>query len=224
MRRRKRRIFRRRGLTKICLTGDGSKTIYSERFGESYHSAHGATKEAMHVFIEAGYLAVEIAEVSVLEIGFGSGLNAWFTMLKAEELKRATRYETVELYPVDEIAAQEFSDDENFLALHASSWEEPVEMSPWFVLRKMKCDLLLTTFTQSYDLVYFDAFSPRTQPEMWTKEIFAKLFAVMTSGAVLVTYCAKGDVRRAMQDVGFEVERLKGPPAGKREMLRARKN
>ena len=206
----------------IIPTSDGSKTIYSSRFGEHYHSTYGAASESKHVFIEAGYLTAPVEPVSVLEIGFGTGLNAWLTLQQAGRLRRRTCYEAVELYPIDDAVVCELSDDAVFRSLHAAVWELPVEITPWFVLYKRKSDLLKTTLLRKYDLVYFDAFSPAVQPEMWTRDIFTRLYEAMNPGAILTTYCAKGAVRRTLQDAGFSVERLPGP-AGKREILRARK-
>lgn len=206
----------------IISTADGSKTIFSERFGEHYHSTFGAVNESNHVFIEAGYLATTVHPVSVLEVGFGTGLNAWLTLQQAGKLQWNTRYEAIELYPIDEVTACELSDDDYFRNLHSAPWEQSFEITPWFVLHKRKSDLLHTTFSHKYDVVYFDAFSPSVQPEIWTYDIFACLYAAMNCGAILTTYCAKGSVRRNMQSVGFDVERLPGP-AGKREILRARK-
>ena len=206
----------------IVPTADGSKTIYSGRFGEHFHSTFGAASESMHVFIEAGYLATEIDPVSVLEIGFGTGLNAWLTLQQAGKLHRYTYYEAIELYPIDNVTVCELTDDPIFRCLHTAPWEQPVEIIPDFVLHKRKSDLLQTTFIRKIDVVYFDAFSPAVQPEMWSRDIFANLYTAMNPGAVLTTYCAKGAVRRTLQSVGFVVERLPGP-AGKREILRARK-
>jgi len=205
----------------IAITGDGSKTIYSENFGEQYHSKFGAVSESQHVFINAGYLSIDASPVSILEIGFGTGLNAWLTLQQANTLQRHTHYETIELYPIDNATARVFFDNEIFENLHSIPWEHPIEITPWFVLHKRKNDLLKTTFTRKYDIVYFDAFSPTVQPEMWSREVFACLYEAMNTSAILTTYCVKGEVRRTLQNVGFNVERLPGPIGGKREMLRA---
>jgi len=204
----------------IVITDDGSKTVYSNHFREHYHSTFGATNESNHVFIEAGYLATTSDGVSVFEVGFGTGLNALLTLQQAIKLNRRTWYETVELYPLDEMTVAELSDDQFFRKLHHATWEQPVEIAPCFVLYKRFTDLLQTDFPRKFDVIYFDAFSPAVQPEMWTRDIFAKLYETMNAGAVLTTYCAKGEVRRTMQSVGLVVERLPGP-VGKREMLRA---
>ena len=206
----------------VSITDDGSKTVYSGRFGEHYHSTFGAVNESNHVFIEAGYSAVAANPVSVLEIGFGTGLNAWLTLQQSGRLHRRTFYETIELYPIEDATISELSDNEVFRSLHAAHWEQPVEITPDFIIYKRKSNLLQTTFTTKFDVVYFDAFSPAVQPEMWNFDIFANLYEAMNPGAVLTTYCAKGEVRRTMQNAGFTTERLPGP-AGKREMLRAKK-
>lgn len=205
------------------ITSDGSKTVYSNRFGEHYHSTFGAINESNHVFIEAGYLAKTADRVSVFEMGFGTGLNAWLTLQQAVKLNRRTWYEAVELYPLDETIVAELSDDQHFRKLHSVPCEQPVEIASCFVLYKHCSNFLQTVFSRKYDVIYFDAFSPTVQPEMWTYDVFAKLYETMNSGAVLTTYCAKGEVRRAMQNVGLIVERLPGP-VGKREILRAWKD
>jgi len=207
----------------VTATEDGSKTIYSEHFGEHYHSKFGAVSESQHVFINAGYLFADVNPVSVLEISFGTGLNAWLTLQQANKLKRHTHYETIELYPIDEATVHELSDDGVFRTLHTAPWEQPIEISPWFVLYKRKNDLLQIVFPGKYDIVYFDAFSPTVQPEMWSRDVFANIYEAMNANAILTTYCVRGEVRRTMQSAGFSVERLPGPTGGKREMLRARK-
>ena len=206
----------------IFVTDDGSKTLYSERFGEHYHSIFGAASESIQVFIQAGYLSVDVSPVSVLEVGFGTGLNAWYSQQQAEKLRRFTHYEAIELYPIDETTVNELSNDALFRSLHTVAWEQPIEITPYFKLHKRKSDLHKTIFTNKFDVIYFDAFSPAVQPEMWNRDVFTNLYSAMNPGAVLTTYCAKGQVRRTMLDVGFIVERLPGG-AGKREMLRARK-
>ena len=207
---------------RVEITGDGSKTIYSERFGEHYGSTFGAKEESNAVYIEAGYMAVKADRVSVLEIGFGTGLNAFLTCETSQNLRRPTYYESVELYPLDKCLARELSDNELFRRMHLLPWDCPTSVSPDFVLHKRKIDLLQARFSRKFDVVYFDAFSPAAQPEMWSRDIFARLYDAMNPQAVLTTYCAKGAVRRTMQSVGFTVERLPGP-TGKREILRATK-
>ncbi|MDR1866467.1 MAG: tRNA (5-methylaminomethyl-2-thiouridine)(34)-methyltransferase MnmD [Bacteroidales bacterium] len=206
----------------VVPSKDGSKTIYSERFGEHYHSVFGAVGESMHVFVRGGYLSSVACPVSVLEIGFGAGWNACLTMQQAQQMNRPTYYESIELYPVDMQTAGRLNADAPFLRLHAAEWEKPVSLHPCFVLHKRRVDLTEAVFTQSFDVIYFDAFSPEKQPEMWTTGIFAKLFAATRPQGIFVTYCAKGAVRRSLQATGYTMERLPGPE-GKREMLRGRK-
>ena len=206
----------------IVITADGSKTLFCSRLGEHYHSLFGAENESNHVFVNAGFQAVGGDTLSILETGFGTGLNAWLTLQQAVKMFRSVYYEAIELYPVENEIASNLNDNNLFRSLHASQWEKPVEIVPGFVLHKRKSDLLDTYFTKKFDLVYFDAFSPAVQPELWDISIFTRIFEAMNPNAVLTTYCAKGEVRRTMQKVGFTVERLNGP-YGKREILRAKK-
>lgn len=206
----------------VVVTSDGSKTFYSHRFGEHYHSKFGATSESRHVFVGAGYLSTTVSPVTVLEIGFGTGLNAWLTMQEADKMHRPTYYETIERYPVEVRTILKFSDDKVFLNLHLALWERAEEITPDFVIQKRLINLQNAVFSNRYDVVYFDAFSPTVQPELWTVDIFSRIFEAMNPGAILTTYCAKGTVRRMMQKCGFLVEQLPGP-AGKREILRAKK-
>lgn len=215
----------------IITTGDGSKTIQIVDWNEQYHSIHGAIQEAYHVFIESGLSLFKNQEISILEIGFGTGLNAFITLLEAPKYNLKVRYTGVEAYPitpeellalnyVSELNADDFSTD--FLRMHKIPWEEDHVISKDFNLRKQKKDFRDLEESDVFDLIYFDAFGARVQPELWTEEVFALMFNALKKGGVLVTYAAKGSVRRAMQAVGLTVERLPGPP-GKREMLRSTK-
>lgn len=214
----------------IEKTLDGSNTLFVPALNEHYHSTNGAIQEAEHIFIQAGLLQALKHEVCVLEIGFGTGLNTLLTALKSKEKGIVVHYCTIEAFPIaHEIVVQlnftKCSDDSAlFNKLHEAIWNHEVEISPNFYLTKIKADLTVYHFNfQSYfDVIYFDAFSPNTQAEMWTQEIFDQMYMLCKKGAYLITYCAKGEVRRRMQRAGFEVERLAGPP-GKREMLRAKK-
>ena len=232
---------------KIITTKDGSKTIQIEDWNEQYHSVHGAINEANHVFIKHGLLfyldkklesdvissAVEKSqsEISILEIGFGTGLNAFLTLLKAEELKQPIRYVGVEAYPVikeeiTELNYTELISKENeafFDLMHQTEWEVSHKISEHFILKKEQKLFREIIANEEFDIIYFDAFGARVQPELWTEEIFKLMFNALKPNGVLTTYSAKGSVRRAMQAVGFTVERLPGPP-GKREMLRALKS
>ncbi|MDH7444473.1 tRNA (5-methylaminomethyl-2-thiouridine)(34)-methyltransferase MnmD [Aquimarina sp. 2201CG14-23] len=219
----------------IITTSDGSTTIHFPEIDEHYHSKHGAINEAKHVFIKHGFdhvLATKtIKELNILEIGFGTGLNAFITCLEAIKINQTVNYVGVEAYPVaiDEIkqlnyVAQLSEQDFNviFDAMHQSSWEIQNEISPTFLLTKRKQFFKDIKDQNHFDLIYFDAFGARVQPELWSVDIFKKMYCALGDVGVLVTYSAKGSVRRAMQEVGFVVERLPGPP-GKREMLRATK-
>ena len=222
---------------KIITTADGSKTIYIEEWDEQYHSKHGAIQETNHVFIKHGlhhFLiehCTEPIEVSILEIGFGTGLNAFITLLEAEKLKLKINYVGVEAYPIsaEEVSVLNYTDllsknhDFVFTELHQTSWEEIHVLNSHFSLIKRKLFFEDIKDIEKYNLIYFDAFGARVQPELWTETIFKIMFKALKPKGVLVTYSAKGSVRRTMQSVGFIVERLEGPP-GKREMLRATKH
>jgi len=216
---------------KIITTGDGSKTIQISEWDEQYHSKHGAVQEAYHVFIKHGLSLFFGKKVDILEIGFGTGLNALITHIESKKSNTEVSYRGVEAYPVSpeeleqlnyisELKAEEFQKD--FEKMHQSPWESDILISENFILKKEQKLFADIADENVFDLVYFDAFGARVQPELWTEAIFLKMYRAMKIGGVLVTYAAKGSVRRAMLAVGFEVERLPGPP-GKREMLRARK-
>jgi len=223
----------------IITTNDGSKTIQLPEWNEQYHSIHGAVQEAQHVFLDMGlfhYLeqhkATEESPIQLLEIGFGTGLNAFLTLLETIHKKITIYYTGIEAYPVSYGEAIQMEYPEHigvkeqtllFEELHHTSWGEKVVITPQFSLTKRKQTFETITDKNSYDLIYFDAFGARVQPELWTEAIFQKMYMALGSNGVLVTYAAKGSVRRAMQSVGFTVERLPGPP-GKREMLRATKS
>lgn len=217
----------------IIKTADGSATIYLPDWNEHYHSKHGAVQEALHVFIKTGlhhYLDKHApTEISLLEIGFGTGLNALLSFFEAEKNSVKINYTGVEAYPVSttelelldyaKLMAQENA-SANFQKLHQAPWEERAEISAFFSLQKEKKFFREISAEKEFDLIYFDAFGPRVQPDLWSEEVFANMHRALRTNGILVTYSAKGSVRRAMQAAGFAVERLPGPP-GKREMLRA---
>jgi tRNA U34 5-methylaminomethyl-2-thiouridine-forming methyltransferase MnmC len=211
----------------IRKTNDGSSTIWSEKYGETYHSGFGAVTESSHVFIEAGLKQVITNPVNVFEMGFGSGLNALLTLMEARKLNRRVHYHAIELHPLELDFVDAFDIPveykEVFRTIHASEWDKETEVDANFTIRKIRGDLTLWQPGSFYHLVYYDAFSPESQPELWTADMFRKIYDMMYPGGILTTYCAKGVVRRNMIATGFTVERLPGPP-GKREMLRARKN
>lgn len=217
----------------IIKTADGSATIYLPDWNEHYHSRHGALQEALHVFIKCGLHHLlqkrEMERVSILEIGFGTGLNAMISYYEAMKNEVIFNYTGVEAYPVseEELLALDYSSlfeeedaSEVFKTLHEVPWSKKIAISPFFELQKEQMFFRDIKAENAFDLIYFDAFGPRVQPELWTEEIFAGMYRSLREEGVLVTYSAKGSVRRAMQAVGFLVERLPGPP-GKREMLRA---
>lgn len=223
----------------IVITDDGSTTIHLPDWNEQYHSKHGAIQEAYHVFIKHGLYHFCHSErsqelhkkVSILEIGFGTGLNAFITLLESEKLNIKLDYCGVEGYPVsmDEIHQLNYTKElkstekENlFNKLHHVSWEEKHEITSRFLIEKQKKLFHEIDNLKAFNIIYFDAFGARVQPELWTETIFQKMYNALKENGILVTYAAKGSVRRAMQSVGFTVERLPGPP-GKREMLRALK-
>jgi len=215
---------------KLLNTSDGSQTILNEVLGSTYHSRHGAFTESEHVFIEAGLmhkLASEPKSLSILEMGFGTGLNSLLTFRTAQLFGTSVAYVALELFPVPKEIwhnyqlPNELAEFENtFWSMHQASWNDPAELSDGFSLTKHQVSLLDFDPEATFDLVYFDAFEPETQPELWTQEVFERLFSWLDPGGVLTTYCCKGDVRRAMVAAGFLVEKLPGPPR-KREMIRA---
>ena len=195
---------------------------------------HGAIRESLHVFIQAGLNQAPATDTSVaiLEMGFGTGLNALLTLMEAEAFKKKIVYTAIELYPLEpeQINTLNYCEQldrkdlkQVFEILHTSAWEKDISITDHFTLHKSGTDLLKfepPRSGQHFHLIYFDAFAPTVQPQLWTSNVFEKLFALLSPGGLLVTYCSKGDVRRAMQAAGFTVEKLAGPP-GKREMVRA---
>ena len=210
-------------------TNDGSTTLYNGEIDECYHSMFGARNESMHIFIESGLKLCHKTPINVLEVGFGTGLNAFLTALEAEKNGTPIHYTTLELYPLTpniytKLPYAETSEERNlFTLLHTCAWEQTIPITPYFSITKLQADLSTIHFDSTFGCVFFDAFSPEKQPELWEESIFAKIYKAMNTGGVLTTYCAKGVVRRTLQHVGFVVERIAGPVGGKREILRARK-
>ena len=245
----------------IEKTDDGSATLFVPELNEHYHSTKGARTESQHIFIEMGLKASASTAPRILEVGFGTGLNAWLTLKEAEQSGRHIHYTGLELYPLEWQTIEQLeyiSNDEQlttsdrqqpaielFKQLHTSPWGKDVQLTPHFTLQKVETDVNklrvengelrvdnandsvvnspFSTLHSPFNLVYFDAFAPEKQPEMWSQELFNCLFVLLDGGGILTTYCAKGVVRRMLQTAGFTVERLPGPPGGKREILRARK-
>lgn len=212
-------------------TADGSNTLYVPELNEHYHSVKGALTESAHIFIQMGLNHARAANPRVLEIGFGTGLNAFLTLLEAEKSRRSVHFTSIERFPLPEETVRQLSYPETiapeacekFYALHTAPWNQEVKISPYFTLHKIEGDFTRFSFSDFYDVVYFDAFAPEKQPEMWSQPLFDHLHRQMNPGGILTTYCAKGVVRRMLQAAGFTVERLPGPPGGKREILRATK-
>lgn len=213
----------------IITTADGSQTIRIEEWDEQYHSRHGAIAESFHVFIRNGLHALNRDRISILEMGFGTGLNALISLLEAAKNKTHIEYTAVEAFPLleEEWKSLNYPKSLNAMAFqshfqltHSCAWEQAIPITEYFQLTKLKTDMVKFSANDEFDLIYFDAFGYRVQPELWTPKVFSNMFQSLKPGGILVTYAAKGSVRRAMQEVGFQVERLAGPP-GKREMLRA---
>lgn len=214
----------------IIKTEDGSPTLRANEFGEHYHSIHGARTESEHIFINAGFNACLKPRLSVLEFGFGSGLNALLTYFAARRSDRELRYHAIEKYPLLEEETDALSDffyDKHevdiFRKMHQAPWNKNTEIENGFTLFKEKADFLQSNPHGFFDVIYFDAFSPDVQPELWKLEMFKKIQLLCSKGAILTTYSSKGEVRRNLKNVGFSVEKLPGPP-GKREFLRAINN
>jgi tRNA U34 5-methylaminomethyl-2-thiouridine-forming methyltransferase MnmC len=215
----------------MFLTRDGSYTLYSHALDERYHSVHGAVQESFHVFIRMGFEATVAEPLRVLEIGLGTGLNMLLTWVEADLNERMVVYTALEPYPVPAPALEAMDHSgalevpgrrAPFLDMMALNEGVVAEPSPHFRFERSWTKAQDLDVTEAFDLIYFDAFGPANQPEMWGADVFQRMFKALAPGGVLVTYCAKGVVRRTMQSVGFMVERVPGP-VGKKEMLRARK-
>jgi tRNA U34 5-methylaminomethyl-2-thiouridine-forming methyltransferase MnmC len=225
---------------KIITTSDGSHSIFVPELNEHYHSIHGAMQESNHVFIDAGLkqISKEGSEINILEIGMGTGLNVLLTFFESEKSSLKINYTTIEAFPVSENIIRELNyaelistNDEilrsllqtTFKEIHHSEWDKEISLSKNFILKKIKNKLQKIDLNAGFNLIYFDAFGPPVQPEMWMEDIFRKIANATVPKGILVTYCAKGEVKRTLKKVGFTVESIPGPP-GKREMIRAVKN
>lgn len=214
----------------LQLTEDGSHTISIPDWKVTYHSKHGAVQESMHIFIGAGlkYLqANQSKELTILEIGFGTGLNALLTFIESGDT--TIYYESLEAYPLNQDTARQLNycsqlgknDLESaFDLLHQSAWNQEIQLAGNFTLLKQQADALSFETSKKYDLIYFDAFAPEVQPELWTTEIFTRLYKCTKEGGILLTYCSKSSVRKNMESAGFTVQKIPGPK-GKREIVRA---
>jgi len=219
---------------KLIVTQDNSHSLLHQDLNEPYHSTYGAIRESLHIFIEAGFrhISAGLEQVKVLEIGFGTGLNALLTLIESEAQRKPVIYTSIEANPLEQEIWEQLNYPRMmcsidytgiFAKIHLAEWGKPEEVSKLFRLHKIHQKLEdYSPPDGMFDLVYFDAFSPAVQPELWTIEIFEKLYASLKPGGVLTTYSVKGDVVRALKTEGFSVEKIPGPP-GKRHILRARK-
>ncbi len=217
----------------IRTTNDGSKTLYINELNENYHSHHGAVQEAEHVFIKNGLILVKDYEINILELGFGTGLNVLVTIneyLKTDK-NHKINYFSLEKYPISESEIKDLAYFELFSAvelkniyqkIHQTEWEKPVEIMKGFHLKKIRCDFfdLKNIDLPKINLVYFDCFGARVQPDLWEKPLFEMVSDKMSTNGLLTTYSSKGSVRRILKELNFNVEKKQGPP-GKREMINA---
>lgn len=216
----------------IVSSGDGSHTLFLPDMNETYHSLHGALTESQHVFIKMGLEVMhdDLEAVTILEVGYGTGLNAFLSLIWAEEHKKNIHFITLEPFPLStEIVERlNYADQlpekwkKYFQVLHSSAWEHPVKISEYFTISKSKSKLEDFSFDQLADLIYFDAFAPNKQPEVWDLNNIEKCYSLLKSPGILVSYCAQGQFKRNLKASGFTVENLPGPP-GKKEMTRGLK-
>lgn len=217
----------------LITTDDGSHSLLNIALDETYHSRHGALQESKYVFIKQGldffYEKIQQKTISILEVGFGTGLNAWLTLQRAQELNISVHYTTLETFPLPSTVwpslnyAAESSFENDFLKLHQTAWNKAEVITPFFTIHKVEQSLQdFEASGKQFDIVYFDAFAPNKQPELWEAPILRKVAGMLSSNGVFVTYCAKGQLKRDLKSFDLEVESLPGPP-GKREMVRASK-
>ncbi len=218
-------------MTELIKTADGSHTLFVPELNEHYHSVHGAIQESDHIFIRNGLEFSRADPVYIFEVGFGTGLNALLTVLKSQELKRKIFYVSLEKYPLEQEIINKLNYPD-FVGVAGKHLFELIHMAPWngttvisenFSIRKISGDLITVALEGKYDLIYFDAFGPDKQPEMWTSEMLGKIAEVTKRKGLLMTYSAKGEVRRNLTENGFKVTLLPGPP-GKRHIIRAVKS
>jgi len=217
----------------VEMTADGSATLFVQSLDEHYHSIKGALTESNHIYRDCAFKhhynqsPTPIRPLRLLEIGFGTGLNACVTAMIADS-KHPVHYISLEKYPLEHTVLKKLHygqlvDKHLFQAIHQAAWDTPVSITPHFTIEKRCTDYLTDKLPENIDIVYFDAFAPEKQPEMWTASAFERLIAVMNNQATLTTYCAKGEIRRRLASLGLEIERIPGPAGGKREILRGTK-
>ena len=212
----------------LIVTGDGSHTIFIPEINEQYHSVKGAITESEYVYIDKGFRFCKVKNPTVFEVGFGTGLNCLLTLAEATRSQRHTKYISIEKYPLEKELIQKLNYEslvpgtgDFWEKIHFAPWNEATEISKYFTLQKIKADLIDYQFENrdKADVVYFDAFGPDKQPEMWTPAVFLSIYNLSSENGIFVTYSAKGEVRRQLAACGFAMERLPGPP-GKNQMLR----
>jgi tRNA U34 5-methylaminomethyl-2-thiouridine-forming methyltransferase MnmC len=214
----------------ITISDDGSHTIYNENIDEHYHSKFGAITESVHVFIHNGMNYLSKNDIRILEIGFGTGLNAFLSCSEALNKNKILNYTGIELYPLDTTIIEKLNYPleinpelaNEFIQMHKCSWGIEHQITPYFSFTKINKSAIDFEPCSMFDVIFFDSFSPEKQLELWSVEMFTKLYKALNSGGVLTTYCAKGIVKRALREAGFKVEVLPGPP-GKRHIIRALK-
>jgi tRNA U34 5-methylaminomethyl-2-thiouridine-forming methyltransferase MnmC len=212
----------------LVITSDGSHTLFVPELCEHYHSIHGAVQESALVYIKNGLEFCSANPLKIFEVGFGTGLNALLTATSRSAEKRIIHYSTIEKFPVPESIISKLNhrsftgkkESAIFDKIHEAKWGSFEKITEYFYIRKIKCDLVSDQIEGKYDLIYFDAFGPDKQPDIWSGGVFGKIAEITLPGGVLVTYSAKGEVKRLLKSNGFKVELLPGPP-GKREMIRA---
>jgi tRNA U34 5-methylaminomethyl-2-thiouridine-forming methyltransferase MnmC len=217
----------------LFITEDGSHSIFSEQFGVAYHSTHGAIQETQHIFIESAlhYFIQQksVDEIKILDIGFGTGLNVFMTFLEGINKGLDINLTTIEAYPLSILIAEQLNYSELlnvpqfapvFKQLHTLSWAEKHAISDAFFFQKLFLDFKKIDFQDMFDIIYYDAFSPESQPELWEPVMLQRMYDALKNGGLLTTYCAKGSFKRALKSVGFQIENIAGP-RGKREITRA---
>jgi len=216
----------------IIVTKDGSHSLLNTELNETYHSVHGALQESIHVFIKNGFdlaLQKNPESISILEVGFGTGLNALLTLQRAQQVQTKIQYTSIEAFRLPENIwsklnyAESLGLSEYFIKLHQAPWNVESSILPNFPLLKIDKTLQTVDLNSTYDLIYFDAFAPNKQPEMWTLDILSKVVGLMKPSGIFVTYCAKGQLKRDLKSLGLNIETLPGPP-GKKEMVRGVNN
>ncbi|MBN4065784.1 tRNA (5-methylaminomethyl-2-thiouridine)(34)-methyltransferase MnmD [Candidatus Amoebophilus asiaticus] len=218
----------------LIVTEDGSHTLYNKDLGDYYHSTYGAIQESLHVYIKSGLKMIEedLDTINILEIGMGTGLNVFLTYLDAYKTNKKIHYTTLETSPLEISLAEQLNyvnllnaneHDQVFRKIHELPWNEESSLGNNFTLNKMKESLVNVNLPGKFNLVFYDAFAPDIQPELWGSDVFRKVYDCMLESSILVTYCAKGSVKRSMKNIGFKIEIIQGA-LGKREMIRAWKS